>query len=219
MSRPPPALLLTALLAAGPAAAGGYTVLLGQQPLGRIEASGAGIDMRLQGTPFGAFDGSFTARLAQENGPAGAGLRYTAHTDSAREKRDVSLLTVGGEVVEARVEPASEATALSQPGAAPAGAIDPVRALAHLAGAGGCPAAFRLYDGRRVAVLAPESSESDGAVLTCRMRYQVTEGPGHAGPLRLRGARVELVYPLGGGAMSEARIKAGPITLRLAADG
>lgn len=207
------ALWAFAALGAMPAAADTFRAMLGGRVLGTLEyrpvRGGAALRTVLDNTPLGVGDGVFLGQTRQQ----GAALRYTGDSTSARKERQISVLLSGGRVVEVQIEPADERTPLSDAAAVPDGVIDPVTAFGLLIGAGDCPAAFQIYDGRRVIAVRPRGAEAEGTGMRCQMSYDVIAGPGHLSPFRFTALRLDLVYQAGTLAVIEVRT--GPFTLRL----
>ncbi|MBL4918108.1 hypothetical protein [Szabonella alba] len=192
-----------------PALGEDWIVRLGERQIGSVTfetgAKGAlQIASTLDATPLGLADGSFTARSFAALTPDGRAVtQYLSESRSAREARNISVLTDAGRVLETQIEPPGEATALSDPAVVQGVVLNPVEAFARLVTSTDCPDALRYYDGRRVVAiaLAERVEQADG--LRCAMDYRVTDGPGHLSPLRFRQVAMELDYS-----------GAGPFTLR-----
>src|SRR5690606_39001732 len=147
-----------------PAAADTFRAMLGGRVLGTLEyrAAGAGaaqLRTMLDNTPLGVGDGVFDGQTANERAGGKTLLRYTGDSRSSRKSRQISVLLYQGRVIETQISPAGERTALSVASAVPEGVIDPVTAFGRMIGAGDCPAAFHIYDGRRVIRVRPQSSQ------------------------------------------------------------
>lgn len=212
-------LLLAALLgmAGTPLAADTFKVMLGGRALGQIDLSSSAGQQRLRATlnntPFGVFDGSFTANSSETRTPH----VYTGMSRSSRKSRDITVISKDRKVIETRVVPEDERTALSDPARVPAGVLDPVEAFARFATASDCPAGFRFYDGRRVIAVAPTSRTEAGADLTCSYAYRVEAGPGHLSPLYIKSFALEILYASDPASREIASfsVKTGPFSLRL----
>lgn len=206
-----------ALLLAAPAAAQDFAVALGEGELGRLSLrdegdGGLALDATFADTPLGIADGTFRATSRPARLDSGeAGRQYLAESAFSSGGRTVSVLHEGGRALATEVRPEDERTELSDPALVPEGVLDPVEALARLAGATACPAPFRLYDGRRVVEVSAEPVE-DGAA-SCRGTYRVVAGPGHLSPFRIREFEFALDY--GPGGMERLEVRTGPFVLRL----
>ncbi len=211
------ALLLPAMAHAEPLT---WNVSLGGLPLGQIRFQQDGgvmqIETRVDRTPLGVFDGTFSATTRP--GP-GHSLRYASQSRTSRKARDISFtLTRSGKVLNLAITPEEEKTDLSDPARVPDDVLDPVSALARLVNAHDCPAPFRYYDGRRVVALSLERSRRKGDMLRCRMRYDVALGPGHLSPLYITTLRLDLDYapgPDGGQTLDRMTLRSGIFVLRV----
>jgi len=212
------ALTLAYLGAPAPLAADTFRAMLGGRVLGTLEYRGGGGDAgtlttTLDNTPLGVGDGRYEGVSRRVSAGGRRMVQYTSDSRSARESRQISVLLDRGRAIETVVAPASERTALSVPGAVPEGVLDPVAALGRIIGAGDCPSAFRIYDGRRVIQVRPLGSVAEGGGKRCRMTYDVIAGPGHLSPFRFTALKLDLIYQAG--SLAQMEVRAGPFTLRL----
>lgn len=188
-----------AALCATAAQADTFSVQLGGKTLGTIEYDTAGSTARLRSTldstPLGVFDGTFAGTSTGST----ASSRFTAESRSTRKARIVTVDIRAGRAVAVEITPTDELTALSDIAAVPAGVRDPVRAMGALFRAQGCPAAMRMYDGRRAVTIAPDGQSREGDDLICDLRYRVTDGPGHLSPLGISSAKLQLRFDTSGG--------------------
>ena len=201
-----------------PAVAQTWEVTLNGRALGTVAFEDGGEALAVAGTfagtPLGVADGTYRATSRPVAlGEGRAGRQFVAESAFTTESRNISVLFEGDRAVETVVLPASEATELSDPADVPAGALDPARAFALLARSEGCPGAFLLYDGRRVAEVSPQGEEAAPEGLACRMRYGVALGPAHMSPLGIRGFDLVLLY--GEGGLRRLAVRAGPFELAL----
>ena len=204
--RPILALALT-LLPLG-ALAETFDVLLGDRVIGSLESTPSRLETVLDNTPLGLADGRFAATLTRE----GDGVLY----DSQSDKRDIAFRAVAGRVREVTITPEGERTDLSRPEAVDRVVADPVTTMSRLAGAEGCPAPFRMYDGRRVVEAVVTAETASLATLVCEMDYRVVAGPGHLSPFRLGRIGLRLTYDLAGGQrLTRLRASAGGFDLEL----
>lgn len=181
-----------------------FDVALGSQPLGNLTFGGdsgdAMVRTTLNRTPLGVFNGTFVGISRPFQTDEGTIVRqYFSESIFPRKTRQISLLMDQGQVIETIVSPQSERTNISNPTEITGTVIDPVTALGLMVSASGCPAAFRIYDGRRVIVLAPTGSTSEKNTLECDMYYSVDAGPGHLSPLYIKEISVILNYDVAGG--------------------
>lgn len=192
--------VVAALSCAGIAArAETFSVQLGSRQLGELTYSGgsaASLRSTLNNTPLGVFNGTFAASVE----PTSAGTQYRSSSRSSRKTRDINVLFDGGRAVDAVVTPANEMTDLSNVGSVPAGVVDPVSAFGRFVSAsGGCPEAFRFYDGRRAILVQPAAESEVAGQLVCKMNYRVSDGPGHLSPLYIKNVSIALTYEVTGG--------------------
>lgn len=208
-----PALLCIAFLAA-PAQADTFRVLLGGKALGQLSYAQQGnkstLRSTLDNTPLGVFNGTFTG--------TSAGGTFTGDSKSSRKQRRVVVKISKGRAISTDVAPADELTKLSDPALVPAGVLDPVRAIGQLMTAKGCPAAMRLYDGRRVVALSPTGQQRTDNALVCSMSYKVIAGPGHLSPLRISNAKMQLGYGVQGTVQKLHQIKISSGIFKLSLD-
>jgi len=200
------------------AAADTFRAMLGGRVLGTLEYRETGRDTgalrtTLNNTPLGVGDGVFDGQTRREPADGKALLRYRGDSTSSRKSRQISVLLDRGRVIEVEVNPAGERTALSVATSVPEGVIDPVTAFGRMISARDCPAAFAIYDGRRVIQVRPRGAVVEGAQKRCSMSYDVIAGPGHLSPFRFSALKLELLYRAGTLAMIEVRT--GPFTLSL----
>ena len=197
-------------LLASTASAETFNLSLGGSSIGSMTFDGSTLRSSVTDSPMGVANGAFLAssrRVQQADGSV-----VTQYLSEApRKNRTISVLHDGGRAVDTTVSPSSDATALSDPAAVPAGVIDPVQALARMTSASSCPSGMSFYDGRRVITLSPSGASQDGTTQTCNMDYRVTAGPGHMSPLFIKKARMELTYTAG--RLSQISIGSGPFTL------
>jgi len=188
------------LYLSGPAFAEVWTVSLGDRRIGTVtfEAGPNGaltLSSILDSTPLGLADGSFTARSFAALTPEGRRVtQYLSAAESTRKSRNISVLTDAGKPVETRIEPPSEATALSGPGKVQGRVLNPVEAFARIANSTDCPSDLRFYDGRRVVEILTKNSNSSEDAQSCEMDYRVIGGPGHLSPFRFRTVALGLEY-------------------------
>lgn len=201
------ATLIYAMILAVPASAESFDVSLGGKALGNLSYVKNGrnstLTSILDNTPLGVFNGTFKGTSA---GSAQSST-FVGESKSSRKQRVVTVEVVKGKAISTIITPTSEQTDQSDAAQVQPGVIDPVRAIARLISAKGCPAAMRLYDGRRVIALRPSSSDKSAAALTCSMSYEVIAGPGHLSPLRISSAKMQLSYDLAGTQQSLRKIK------------
>lgn len=213
------ALLLALLLVPAAAGAEEFRVLLGERELGRLSFEAgetSRLSARFEGTPLGVADGSFEAASGPARAESGAVVtQYLSRSAFTRSSRAVSILLDGGAVQAVDVQPEAERTELSDAAAVPAGVVDLVAGFGRLLGAGGCPEPFSLYDGRRVARIATQSSEATEGGTLCRASYRVVAGPGMLSPLGLRSLDLDLLYGADG-ALAWMEAGAAGFTLRVA---
>lgn len=198
---------ICAMILAAPASAESFDVSLGSKALGKLSYSKSGpnstLTSTLDNTPLGVFNGTFKGTSA---GSAQSST-FVGESKSSRKQRVVTVEIVKGKATSTIITPTSEQTDQSDAAQVKSGVIDPVRAIARLINADGCPAAMRMYDGRRVIALRPNSSETIATVLTCSMSYKVIAGPGHLSPLRISSAKMLLSYDVTGPQQSLRKIK------------
>jgi len=208
---------LCALFLGTPAYAQEFSVSLGGKMLGRLNLSASGstaiLHSTLNQTPMGVFNGTFKGT---SKGTTRTGT-FTGDSQSSRKKRRVIVSYANGRAQNVDITPQNERTDLSDPALASGQIIDPVRAVAHLFHATACPAAVRLYDGRRVVAITPTGQKKDADKLICTMRYKVTAGPGHLSPLRISSAKMQLRYNTAGNTqkLEQIKISSGVFGLRL----
>jgi hypothetical protein len=206
--------LLCSLALAAPAAAQSFDVVLGGKVLGELVYNEIGSDATLVSTlgstPMGVFNGIFSGSSTKDG-------RFTGESRSSRKQRVVTVDIAEGRAVAVNIVPENEITALSDITLVPAGVSDPVRTIGTFINAEGCPAPMRMYDGRRVVTLTPQSGVADATTLSCPISYKVTAGPGHLSPLGISTAKMELVYATGADTQSlrEIRISSGLFRLSL----
>ncbi|WP_226779569.1 DUF3108 domain-containing protein [Oceaniglobus trochenteri] len=208
--------MLPLLIALAPLPAAGETfrAMLGGRTLGTLDYAPGLLRTTLDNTPLGVGDGVFEGRSRAARTEAGQRvLHYTGESRAPGESRRISVVLDKGRVIDTVISPASERTALSDPGKVPQGVLDPVEAFGRMIGAGGCPAAFRIYDGRRVIQVTPKSAGTEGGRTTCAMAYDVIAGPGHLSPFRFKSLNLGLVYD--GATLVEIAVSTGPFALRL----
>jgi len=140
----------------------------------------------LDNTPLGVFNGTFEGITD--------GVHYRSISVSSRKTRDIAVRFDHGVAVETVISPEDERTDLSVASAAPPAVIDPVATFGRFVNASGCPAAFRVYDGRRAVLVQPTNEVTNGTELQCEMSYHVTHGPGHLSPFYLKWISVALTY-------------------------
>ena len=199
--------LVLSLLPLG-AVAETFDVLLGDRVIGTLETTGTRLVTVLDNTPLGLADGRFAATVTRGGGQ----VSY----DSTSDKRDIAFRTEAGRVAEVAITPAAEMTALSDPAAVGWAVSDPVTVMAALAQAEGCPAPFRMYDGRRVVEAAVTAETASPSTLVCEMAYRVVAGPGHLSPFRFSRVSLRLTYDLDGGQrLARLRASAGGFDLEL----
>jgi len=218
-------LLLLALALPVPARADTevFEMRLAGSTLGTLtfEASeaGSGWTTDLDNTPLGVADGLFAATSVPVRTASGeAARRYRGETATSRRSRVVEVLHAEGRVLSVSVTPDDEATEMSDAARVPPGVIDPVEAFERLLHADGCPAAFSIYDGRRVVAITPQASQEAGGRLTCDLSYEVALGPGHLSPLGIASLGVTLTYDRAPGApqtLQEMDVRTGPLRLRI----
>jgi hypothetical protein len=190
-----------------PAQAQDFSVVLGNKTLGKLSYSQSGrtasLHSTLTQTPMGVFNGTFKGT---SKGNAKSGV-FTGDSRSSRKQRRVVVDHQNARPVSVEISPLEERTDLSDPSRVSGETLDPVRAIGHLIAARDCPAAIRLYDGRRVITITPSGQTKDAHNLTCAMRYKVTQGPGHLSPLRISSAKMQLQYDTSGTEQSLQQIK------------
>ena len=185
-----------------------FDVALGDRVIGSLTTTATRLESVLDNTPLGLADGRFAATVAREGGR----MRY----DSTSDKRDIAFRTDGGRVQEVAIDPAGERTPLSSPEAVGQTVSDPVTVMARLVQAEGCPAPFRMYDGRRVVEAAVTAETASPDTLVCEMAYRVVAGPGHLSPFRFSRVSLRLTYALEGGQrLSRLRASAGGFDMEL----
>lgn len=187
-------LVLALVLGGAAASAETFSVSLGARTLGTLVYGQEGgvetLASTMNNTPLGVFNGTFEG--------VSNGTQYRSASVSSRKTREISVRFAGGRAIETAISPDDERTELSDPALAPAGVIDPVATMGRFITASGCPAAFRLYDGRRAVLLQPVSGAQTGTNLVCEMTYGVTDGPGHLSPLYIKSISVRLTYDVSG---------------------
>lgn len=209
------AVVLGAVCNAGAANADTFRVLLGGRTLGTLETTAGQLRTLLDNTPLGVADGTFAATSDAATTTDGRSItRYASDARSGRKGRSIGFDHDRGRVLTTLITPESERTALSDPANVPPDVIDPVAALSRLAGAQGCPAAFRIYDGRRVIEIAPRGSQTTDVALICDMQYRVVAGPGHLSPFRFTALDLTLTYGKTGG-LAGIDISTGPFRVSL----
>jgi len=206
------ALALFATLMASPIAAQTFDVVLGGKKLGSLKlVTGGGtqtLTSNLASTPMGVFNGTFKGTSA--NGV------FTGDSRSSRKTRLVKVAIVNGRPASVDITPEAERTPLSEPAKVDKKVTDPVRAIAGLVEAQGCPEATTFYDGRRVVRLTPMGRNESGTTLICDMSYTVIQGPGHLSPLKIANAKMQLSYDTAGGqSLQQMRISSGIFRLNL----
>jgi len=211
------AVSLCAVLLAAPAAAQTFDVVLGGKTLGQLTYAASGdrstVTSTLNNTPMNVFNGGFSGT---STGSA-ATSSFVGDSRSSRKQRLVRVEISQGRATGTTITPQDEVTELSDVARVPAGVRDPVRGIGALIGAQGCPAAMRLYDGRRVIALRPTGRTTQGGTLTCTMGYKVIAGPGHLSPLRISSAKMTLSYDTASGqSLQQIRISSGVFSLTLA---
>lgn len=206
------ALALWAMMMAAPAAAQSFDVVLGGKVLGTLSLSQSGgtrtLRSDLASTPMGVFNGSFKGTSANGN--------FTGDSRSSRKTRVVKVAVANGRPTSVEITPEAERTPLSDPARVSQNVTDPVRAIAGLVEAQGCPKTTAFYDGRRVVRLAPTGRKASGNTLVCEMSYTVIQGPGHLSPLKIANAKMQLSYDTAGGqSLQQMRISSGIFRLNL----
>ena len=198
---------LCVLALAAPCSGQDFSVRLGGKTLGKLSYSENGSTAQLRSTlnstPMGVFNGTFTGTSSAK----GPNATFTGVSSSSRKERRVVADYTNGRVNAVDITPADERTDMSDPVRVSATVTDPVRAVGQLMHADECPAAIRLYDGRRVVLIAPTGKTQGKDALICKMSYKVTQGPGHLSPLRISSAKMELRYFITGGRQSLQHIK------------
>lgn len=193
---------IASLALAAPASAETFSVKLGGKILGTMqfvhEGKTATLRSTLNSTPMGVFNGTFSG--TSTGTPSGG--RFTGESRSSRKQRDVTVEITKGKATSLQITPQDELTELSDINRVPAGVSDPVRIIAALIDAGGCPDPMQMYDGRRVVAMIPNGESNEGDTLTCSMNYRVTAGPGHLSPLGISSAKMTLRYDTKGGQQS-----------------
>lgn len=206
------------LVLAAPATAETFDVSLGGKSLGTMLFAQSGTKATLQSTldntPMGVFNGTFTGTSTGST----ASATFVGDSASSRKRRVVTVDIAKGRAVRTDITPIEEVTPLSDTSLVPANVIDPVRTIGALIGAGGCPDAMQMYDGRRVVRFSPEDQRSTGEMLTCTMVYRVINGPGHLSPLGIKTAKVQLSYTTGNGAQRLQQIKVSSGIFKLSLD-
>jgi hypothetical protein len=173
-----------------------YKVYLGGRELGWFRYSGnigkASISSLFDNTPFGVFDGSYSGQSRNRAG----GVVYQGKSVSSNKNREVEIIQARlGRVSAVTISPEQDLTDYSLPSAVPDGVLDPVAGFSRfLSAQESCPAAFQIYDGRRVVQVVPKSQNIEGAVRTCVMDYQVVLGKGHLSPLYIRHITVTITF-------------------------
>jgi hypothetical protein len=163
--------LLVLLALPAQAAEQSYKIYLGGMELGWFRYSGtsnaARISSLFDNTPFGVFDGSYEGESRARAGR----VTYHGKSVSSNKNREVEIVQAHkGEVSEISISPEKDLTAYSTPAAVPHGVLDPVAGFGQfLSQKNSCPAAFKLYDGRRVVQVTPVSDAANGPVKTCVM--------------------------------------------------
>lgn len=209
---------LCALILATPAYAQEFSVLLGGKTLGQLSFSQKGSTATLRSTldqtPMGVFNGTFvgTSEGAARN------ATFTGDSQSSRKQRRVIVKYKNGRAHNVDITPAQEQTKHSDPERVSASVMDPVRIIAALMDAEGCPSAMLLYDGRREVRISPNGQDQTAQMLTCRMSYKVTKGPGHLSPLGISSAKMQMTYDNAGGVQKLQQIKISSGVFRLNLD-
>lgn len=197
------AFFAAAMICANVAYAQDFSVSLGGKSLGQLGYSAQGQSAKLTSTlnqtPMGVFNGTFTGTSKSNT--------FTGVSKSSRKQRRVVVDYSGGRPIKVEITPAEERTDLSDPNQAKGAVLDPVRAVEQLLGAKGCPAALRIYDGRRVVSMTPTDETQTPQTLSCHMSYKVVQGPGHLSPLRISSAKMHLQYGIAGGKQTLQQIK------------
>jgi hypothetical protein len=135
-------------------------------------ASGAGWTTDLGNTPLGVADGLFVATSEPVRTAEGEGARrYRGETRTTRRSRLVEVIHAAGRVLAVAITPDEDRTELSDSTLVPAGVLDPVEAFERILSAEGCPAAFSIYDGRRVVAVTPGASERAASCASCPTRW------------------------------------------------
>lgn len=203
-----------ALLWASVAAAETLTLSLGGDPIGTMSFDGQSLNANVTSSPLGVANGRFSASSKRVQMADGAVVRQYL-SDAPRKGRQISVLHEGGTVLGVTVSPSSDATALSDPGAVPAGVSDPVLTMGRILNAtAGCPATQRFFDGRRAITLSPQGQSSQDGTLTCEIAYRVTGGPGHLSPLFISRAKLAVRYDVSGAQrFRDLTISSGPFAL------
>ncbi|EYD76918.1 hypothetical protein Rumeso_01440 [Rubellimicrobium mesophilum DSM 19309] len=217
------ALATASLAGAARAEATSFQVVLAGSVLGTVDYETDGgrpalLRSNLDNTPLGVLNGTWQAGSQPVRTSEGVdAVQFQAVTASSRKNRTITFLHADGRVLTVQVDPAEDATELSDAAQVPAGVLDPVEAFGRLFETQGCPEAFRLYDGRRVVEVTPAGAEEANGLLTCDMDYEVVAGPGHLSPFRFRSFDLTLTYVRtdGGPVLAEVDVSAGPFTVRL----
>jgi len=208
---------LCLLMLAAPVAAESFDVSLGGKALGKLKYAETGrkavLTSTLDNTPLGVFNGKYTGTSIGNT----ATSHFTGESRSSRKNRVVTVEIAKSRAVSTAITPQDELTALSDINKVPAGVMDPVRAMAQLFRAKGCPAPIRMYDGRRVVAMRSDSGTLAGETLTCAVSYKVIAGPGHLSPLGISSAKIELNYRTAGGqqTLQHLKISSGLFNVRL----
>lgn len=128
---------------------------------------------------------------------------FYARSQRVFKDRRTDIAYLGGVPATVSITPDRERTDWSDPARVTSARLDPLSYLRALLapGAGACPAAIPLYDGRRqTRVSFGSPSQSDNGI-TCTGQYEITDGPDHS----IQSGRsfpVEIVYSRGGDPMS-----------------
>jgi hypothetical protein len=173
-----------------------YKIYLGGIDLGWFRYSGTPTNARISSlfdnTPLGVFDGGYEGQSRLQSGR----VTYRSKSVSSNKNREVEIVQAKkGRVSEVAISPAKDLTEYSTPAAIPDGVLDPVMGFGQfLSLKNGCPAAFLLYDGRRVVQVTPKSAQTAEGVTTCVLDYRVVLGKGHLSPLYIKNITVTVTF-------------------------
>lgn len=171
-----------------------FKVSLGGHQIGWLRYSGNESNARLSSlfnsTPLGVFDGSYEG----ESRKTARGVIYHGKSESSTKSREVEIRSnAAGQTTQVAIAPEKDRTGLSDPAAVPVNALDPVAGFGRLI-AQTCPAAFHLYDGRRVIQVSTKTVTTTGAVTNCEIDYRVVQGKGHLSPFYIKKVAIKMVF-------------------------
>lgn len=189
-----------------------YDLMLGQRQIGTLQFDPTTMEMlsNIDNTPLGLGIGRFQARSTSTISPEG---RVKTSYLSEGSKRRIAVDIADGQVITTTIDPASEATPLSDPPAVPQGVIPLTEGFAQIATHGGCPEPMMIYDGRRVVSLQTLVQSDDTTGLSCEIAYQVIKGPGHVSPFRFTQLGLKLFYQHG--QLRQMTVSAGGFVLQV----